>query len=279
MADISPKMVMELRNKTGAGMADCKKALTENDGDMEKAIDYLRKKGAASAAKRSDKESNEGLVLINTSADGKSATLVSITCETDFVARNQEFVDYANGVLAAISASDVTDVEAAKALTFNGETVENMHNSILAKFSERIEISRIEKINTSGSVVSYIHMGSKLGVLIDFNVALESDAQKAIAKDIAMQIAAMAPTFLDRSFVTQDVLDKEKAIYVDQAIAEGKKPEIAEKVAQGRVEKYYKEFCLVEQQFVKDPSKTVTDIVKEISADAKINKFVRVAIG
>lgn len=270
---------MELRNKTGAGMADCKKALTENDGDMEKAIDYLRKKGAASAAKRSDKESNEGLVLINTSADGKSATLVSITCETDFVARNQEFVDYANGVLAAISTSDVTDVEAAKALTFNGETVENMHNSILAKFSERIEISRIEKINTTGSVVSYIHMGSKLGVLIDFNVALESDAQKAIGKDIAMQIAAMAPTFLDRSFVTQDVLDKEKAIYVDQAIAEGKKPEIAEKVAQGRVEKYYKEFCLIEQQFVKDPSKTVTDIVKEISADAKINKFVRVAIG
>lgn len=278
MADISAKLVMELRNKTGAGMSDCKKALVENDGDMEKSIDYLRKKGAASAAKRSDRDTNEGLIVTRVSADGKTAVLLSVTCETDFVARNQDFVDYVNNVADALISSTATTADELMSVSVNGTTVEALHNGILAKFSERIGIYKIERVNSNGSVVSYIHNGSKLAVLLDLNVEL-NEANSLIAKDIAMQVAAMNPQFVDRSFVTQDVLDKEKEIYVDQAIAEGKKPEIAERVAQGRVEKFYKESCLIEQAFVKDGSKTVSDVLKEIDANAKINNFYRVSIG
>ncbi len=278
MADISAKLVMELRNKTGAGMADCKKALVENDGDIEKSIDYLRKKGAASAAKRSDRDTNEGLIVTRLSADGKTAALLSITCETDFVALNQDFIDYVNNVADALISSSASTPEELMKVTLNGTSVESLHNSILAKFSERIGISKIERINSAGTVVSYIHNGSKLAVLLDVNISL-NDANTLIAKDIAMQVAAMNPQFVDRNFVTQDVLDKEKEIYVDQAIAEGKKPEIAERVAQGRVEKFYKENCLIEQAFVKDGNKTVADILKDIDANAKINNFYRVSIG
>lgn len=279
MAEITAKMVMELRGKTGAGMADCKKALTETDGDMEQAIDYLRKKGAAQIAKRADRESNEGVVLIRVSADSKTAVLLAVTCETDFVSRNQEFVDYATSVVEAAAASTASTKEELLALKVGDVTVEAAHNDILAKFSEKIEIGRFERITTTGSLTAYIHNGSKLGVVLDLSAELTTDTQKAYAKDIAMQIAAMAPAFVNRSAVTQDALDREKAIYLEQAAAEGKAPDMAERIATGKIEKYYKEACLIEQPFVKDATKTVTDIVKEIAADAVVNNFVRVAIG
>lgn len=278
MADISAKLVMELRNKTGAGMSDCKNALVENDGDLEKSIDYLRKKGAASAAKRSDRDTNEGLIVTRISSDNKNAVLLSVTCETDFVSRNQDFVDYVNSVADILLTSTASNADELMKVVINGVSVETLHNGILAKFSEKIDISKIERINSDGAVISYIHNGSKLAVILDLNISL-NEAGSATARDIAMQVAAMNPQFVDRSLVTQDVLDKEKEIYIDQAIAEGKKPEIAERVAQGRVEKFYKENCLIEQAFVKDGNKTVADVLKEIDPTAKINKFFRVSIG
>ena len=275
---ISAQQVKKLRDATGAGMADCKKALEESNNDFDLAVEFLRKKGAASAAKRADKETNEGLVVARTSEDGKKAVLVEITCETDFVAKNEEFVNYANTVAETLLSSSVTTVDELKALTAGGETIENLHNDILAKFSEKIDINRISIIETDGYVESYIHGGSKLGVLVEVSESVDGD-NKELVKDIAMQVAAMRPSFVTRDEVTQDILDKEKEIFIEQAIEEGKTREIAEKVAMGRVNKYYKENCLVEQVYVKDSKQTITDVLKGISDTITVKQFIRLSIG
>lgn len=279
MAEISALAVKELRNKTGAGMADCKNALVESNGDMEKAIEILRKKGAASIAKRADRETNEGMVIAITSADGKSAAIVEVTCETDFVARNADFMGFVNNLGNAYMNGNVETKEEILALKVGNDTVEQLYNDILAKFSEKIDIGRFAKIKTNGYVAAYIHGGSKLGVLVEVSENVESDSHKTIVKDIAMQVAAMNPLFLDRSKVDQATLDKEKEIYMQQAVQEGKNPDIAEKIASGRVEKFYKEQCLVEQMFIKDSTKNINEVVKQISPTISINNFVRIAIG
>lgn len=280
---VSAKMVKELRDATGAGMADCKKALEETSGNFEEAIEYLRKKGAASAAKRADKEANEGLVTSISTEDNKKSVLTEITCETDFVAKNEEFVKYANDVTKEYLNNNVDSVEALKALKIGEKTIEDLHNEILAKFSEKIDINRIKKFETDGYIESYIHGGSKLGVMLSINTDKLNDESKTLVKDIAMQIAAMRPVSIDRSGVPTELLEKEKEIYREQAIQEGKPEEIAEKVAQGRVGKFYKENCLLEQIFVKDSKKTITDVLKEISEqvgeEVKITDFVRISIG
>lgn len=280
MADISAKQVKELRDKTGAGMADCKKALIENDGDMEKAIDFLRKKGAASAAKRSDRSTNEGIVVIKTNNDSKQAIMLEVTCETDFVARNEEFVQFAENLGDTYLNNSINNLDELKSVTNgNGIKVEDSFNEILAKFSERIEIGRLNKVNSDGYVSGYIHGGAKLGVLVSFSKHLSDAGKISTAKDIAMQVAAMNPMFVDKDSVTQEVLDKEKEIYTQQAVEEGKPEHIAEKVALGRIQKFYKEQCLVEQIFVKDSSKTVKEVLKEIDGDIKIESFLRFSIG
>ncbi|MFY8161155.1 MAG: translation elongation factor Ts [Candidatus Kapaibacteriota bacterium] len=283
MAEITALMVKGLRDKTGAGMADCKQALTEVDGDMELAIDYLRKKGAASAAKRADRSTNEGRVIILSKDNDQTVALTAITCETDFVALNKDFIDFTNVVAETVLNNPTGSVEELKAISVDGETIEDKYNGILSKFSEKIEISRNMKLTTDGFFTNYIHHGSKLGVILEFSSNKLTPEAKVIARDIAMQIAAMNPTFVDRSAVTQDVLDKEVEIYTQQAIEEGKNAEIAKKVALGRVEKYYKEFCLVEQVFFKDSTKVIGDVVKTISdmtgEEVKINQFIRYAIG
>jgi len=283
MANITPQMVKDLRARTGAGMADCKKALSENDADMDAAIEYLRKKGAASAAKRADRETNEGLIVTKTNSDNTKAVLVEVTCETDFVAKNQDYVDYVETVANALMNNDVENVESLLTQEVNGNTVQDLHNDILAKFNEKIEIGRISNISSNGYIEGYIHSGSKLAVLVDVSISNINDDAKALIKDIAMQIAAMAPIAVDRDGVDQSVLDKEKEIYVEQAVQEGKAPEIATRVAEGRVNKFYKENCLLEQVFVKDSKKTIKDVVKDLStmtgSDVKINNFTRIAIG
>lgn len=280
---ITPKMVKELREQTGAGMADCKKALEQSNGNFDEAVEYLRKKGAASAAKRSDKEANEGLVTTVKSTDEKTAALTEITCETDFVAKNSEFVTYANTVTNALLENDFADVPSLMAHTVGANTIQDLHNDVLAKFSEKIDVNRIVKFKSNGYIETYIHGGSKLGVMVNLDADNLNDDSKALVKDIAMQIAAMRPISIDRSGVSQETLDKEKEIYKEQAIGEGKKPEIAERVAEGRVEKFYKENCLLEQVFVKDSKKTITDVLKEVSNQAgkevKILEFVRISIG
>ncbi len=283
MANITPQMVKELREKTGAGMGDCKKALVENDGDMEKAIEYLRKKGAASAAKRADRSANEGTICAKTNADGGKAAIVEVNCETDFVAINAEFVEYANKLADAILDSDVTTIDELMKVNVAGDTVEGLHNEILAKFSEKIEIKRFNRIISNGFISAYIHAGNKLGVLLEVSEKDLSDTGKSLTRDIAMQVAAMNPLFIDISQVPADVIEKEKEIYSQQAQTEGKKPEIAERIALGRIEKFYTENCLIEQAFVKDGNKNIKDVVKDISDDAgkdvKVNSFTRYFLG
>jgi elongation factor Ts len=258
--------VKDLREQTGAGMADCKKALDESNGDMQGAIEYLRKRGAASAAKRADRASNEGMVIAKASADGKIVAIVEINCETDFVARNDEFVNFASTVAETILSANPASEEAMMNAEIGGKKLGDAYNEMLAKFSERILIKRYERLTSTGFILDYIHTGSKLGVVLEFTAAPKDDATRGQMRDIAMQIAAMNPLYVRREQVDNATLDKEKEIYTQQAIEQGKAPEIATKVAQGRVEKFYQEFCLVEQTFVKDSGKTVADVLKDISA-------------
>ncbi len=282
MANITPQMVKTLRDKTGAGMADCKKALEENNGELEAAIEFLRKKGAASAAKRADREAKEGAIIAKT--NGKKAVVVEINSETDFVAKNEEFVKYAHNVADALLANDVNDVESLMKVKHGDHTVEQLHNDVLAKFSEKIEIRRFKTVRSEGYIESYIHLGNKLSVLIESSCANITENGKTLLRDIAMQVAAMNPQYVDKSDVTAETLEKEKQIYIEQAIAAGKKTEIAERIATGKTEKFFEDFCLMQQAFVKDPAKTVADVVKEIAADCKceslkIVSFVRYALG
>ncbi|MFY8001050.1 MAG: translation elongation factor Ts [Candidatus Kapaibacteriota bacterium] len=274
-------MVKNLRETTGAGMADCKKALDESQGDMNGAIEYLRKRGAASAAKRSDRTTNEGLIITKTASEGKIGAIVEINCETDFVARNEEFVNFVNTVIDTILAKNPANEESLLSADIGGKKLGDLMNEMLAKFSERIILKRYERLEAgaNGFIMEYIHTGNKLGVLLEFTAAPSGDAARAQMRDIAMQIAAMSPRFTRRDEVDSKTLDKEKEIYMEQAIQQGKKPEIAQKVAEGRVEKFYQEFCLVEQTFVKDSGKTVTDVLKEIGAGVDAVRFRRYFLG
>ncbi|GAB1370126.1 translation elongation factor Ts [Candidatus Kapaibacterium sp.] len=283
MAEISALMVKNLRDKTGAGMADCKKALVEADGDMNLAIEILRKKGAASAAKRADKSANEGMIIAQANSAGNVASIIEINCETDFVARNAEFVNYVTTVANAYLDNAVGSVDELFALSYNGTKILDLHNEILAKFSEKIEARRMDRWVSEGFISSYIHAGNKLAVLLEVSAPnLNEDAQ-LLVRDIAMQIAAMNPQFINREQVDNVTLAKEVEIYKQQAIEQGKKEEIAEKIAQGRLEKFYTENCLIEQAFVKDGGMTVTDVLKKVSdlvgTEVKVTRFLRYALG
>lgn len=262
---ITPQMVKDLRDKTGAGMADCKKALDESQGNMEEAIEILRKRGAASAAKRADRSANEGIIIAKTSADGSKSVIVEVNCETDFVARNEEFIKYAEEIANALLSNDVKDEESLMAVNIGGKTLLDLHNEILAKFSEKIGVKRFEVIKAQGFVADYIHAGSRLGVLVETNIQNAVEDAKALLRDIAMQIAAMNPGYVKREDVQTGALEKEIEIYRDKAIQEGKNPEIADRIAKGQIEKFYQEQCLLEQSFVKDSKKTVNDILGEIA--------------
>jgi len=283
MAEISAQMVKELRDKTGAGMGDCKKALVEAEGDLKQAIEILRKKGAASAAKRADRSAKEGIILAKTSADGKVAAIVEINCETDFVARNAEFEKFADTVINAIMDNNVSTIDEVMAISVGSDTVGGMYNEILAKFSENIAIRRFERFTSQGMFTEYIHAGSKLAVLVEVSAGNLSTNAKSHLRDVAMQIAAMKPDFISRNDVPQDVMGKEIEIYKQQAIDQGKNPDIAERIAQGRLDKFYQEQCLLEQVFVKDSNKTISNVVNEISGDygseVKVTKFRRYFLG
>ncbi|MCX7908776.1 MAG: translation elongation factor Ts [Ignavibacteria bacterium] len=286
MAEITSKMVVELREKTGAGMGDCKKALQEADGDFQLAIEILRKKGAASAEKRAGREAKEGIIATAVSPDNKIGAIVEVNCETDFVARNENFVNYSELVAKTLLNNNVTTIEELFQCKVNGETLQDFHNEILAKFQENIRVRRIKRIETSGYISHYVHAGSKLGVLVvyDFDKKVElPDDVKTSLRDIAMQVAAMNPMFIDRESVPQEVIDKEIEIYKEQAINEGKKPEIAEKIAQGRLSKFFNEQCLLEQTFIKDGNLSVREVLNNVEntlgCKVKISQFVRYYLG
>ena len=278
---ITAAQVNDLRQRTGAGMMDCKRALTEANGDIQKAIEILRKKGASVAAKRAEKSANEGLVVTKVSDDKKLATILEINCETDFVAKSEDFVNLAKFVVDVVYTKKPKNVEE----LMNNSNVKDKLNDVLGKVAEKIEISRFDNIEAKdGLLVDYIHMGSKLGVLIKFDdVKSGNDELFLIGKDIAMQVAAMNPISVKREDVPKETVDKEIEIYKELAKKEGKPEQILEKIAMGRLNKFYQENVLLEQAFIKDNSKTVGDLLKEFNtkngSNARVAKFNRFHLG
>lgn len=274
---ITLDLVKQLREKTGAGMGDCKKALEESGGDIHAAIEYLRKKGAASAAKRSDRIAKEGIVYATVTPDGKRAAIVEVNCETDFVARNVEFGAFARAIADAIIASATCDGDLLWNYTLGDKTLGNMRDEMLAKFNERIELRRTEYLQTSGTLTAYNHAGNRLAVVLEVNAQLSPDNQTL--RDIAMQVAAMNPFYIRREDVPPETIAKELEISREQALREGKKPEIAERIAANRLEKFFQEQCLLEQTFVKDAGKTVADVLAALGGDITVVRFRRYALG
>ncbi|MCH7962515.1 MAG: elongation factor Ts [Bacteroidetes bacterium] len=272
---ITAQQVNELRKKTGAGMMDCKKALTEADSDIEKAIEILRKKGATVASKRAEKSANEGLIVTKISDDRKHGAISEVNCETDFVAKNKDFVNLANEVIEAVFSSQPASV---KELLDKNSDLKKKVNEVLGKVGEKIEISRIaDEDAPNGILIDYVHMGCKLGVLIKFdNVTEAADELFNLGKDVAMQVAAMNPLSIYREDIPKETIEKEIEIYNEVARKEGKPEQILEKIATGKLNKFYQENCLAEQSFIKDNSKTVGDLLKEFNT--KYNSEVKIAL-
>ena len=276
------KDVKDLREKTGCGMMDCKKALTEANGDAEKAMELLREKGLATAAKKSGRIAAEGIV--EAYVDGNVGVLVEVNAETDFVAKNDEFRTFVSDVAKQIADNNPADVDALLEQSFGGGTVRDALTEKIAKIGENMNIRRFERYE--GIVETYIHGGGRIGVIVDFDTTAEAAATedfKALAKDIAMQIAAIFPQYVAPENVPADVVAKEKEILTVQAINEGKPANIAEKMVEGRIKKYYKDVCLLEQPFIKDGDKSVAAVIKEVSAKIgapiAVTKFARLEKG
>jgi len=272
---ITAQDVKRLREATGVGMMDCKRALTETDGDFDAAIELLRKKGEKVAAKRADRDATEGVIATATSDDGSTAVMVEVNCETDFVARNDDFTGFAQSIADLALAQKTADRDALLAQDLNGQTVADAITEKTGQIGEKIDVRRVAFMEASGgSVVDYIHPGAKLGVLVDMSG--EGDLSEA-GRDVAMQAAAMNPIAAIRADVPQDVQDKELEIGREQARAEGKPEAILDKIATGKLGRYFKDNVLVEQPFVKDSSQTVEQMLK--SKGAELKRFVRFALG
>ncbi|SHM33757.1 elongation factor Ts [Chitinophaga jiangningensis] len=274
MATITAADVNKLRQQTGAGMMDCRKALVESDGDFEQAVDYLRKKGQKVAALRSDRETKEGVIIAKTAADGKSGVIVGLGCETDFVAKNEDFVKFAQSIVDLALANNITTVEALSAAPLDGATVADKVNDQVAKIGEKITLNKFEYV-TGEAVTAYIHGNYRMGVLVGFNQPVAEE----VGKDVAMQIAAMNPVAIDASGVSEETIAREKEIAIEQIKAEGKTAEMAEKIAAGKLNKFFKESTLLQQAFVKDNNKSVADYLKSVNAGLTVTAFKRVALG
>jgi len=273
---ISASDVNKLRQQTGAGMMDCKKALTETNGDFEAAIDFLRKKGAKVAASRQDRESNEGVVIARTSADGKRGVIIELNCETDFVAKNAEFVAFANAIADVAVENTPASIEELGQLPIDGVSIAEAIVDRTGKIGEKIGVSKYEVVDGE-KVIAYIHGNFRLGVL----VALSADVAGAdeAGKDVAMQIAAMNPVALDKDGVDATTIERELEIAKDQIRAEGKPEDMVEKIAAGKLNKFYKDSTLLNQEFVKDSSKNVAQFLSSIDKGLTVTAFKRVALG
>ena len=286
MAEIKAAMVKELREMTGAGMMECKKALVEANGDMDAAVDVLRKAGLAAVAKKAGRATNEGTVFAKVSEDGAMGAVVELNCETDFVGMNEKFKAYAEKVADAVLANDPADIDALKASELNGETVEAIVTDCIHVMGENTQLSRFASIK-GDAVSSYIHMGGKIGILVAFELGdaavAATDAFKAYGRDIAMQVAAAAPIAATREEVPAATVEHEMSIYKAQAAESGKPEQIQVKIAEGRMNKFYGEFVLTEQAFVKDPDQKVSaytnKVAKELGTTIKILGFKRFVLG
>ncbi|MEQ8520859.1 MAG: translation elongation factor Ts [Vicingaceae bacterium] len=274
MSTITAAEVNKLRKQTGAGMMDCKKALVEADGDFEKAIDILRKKGQKVAAKRGDREANEGLVLAKTS-DGKRGVMIALNCETDFVAKNDEFGKLANSILDIAISKNPSSLDDLLALNFNGssQSIGEKITEEIGKIGEKIDLSSYEVVE-GGRVVAYNHPGNKLASMVGFS----QDASEDLGKDVAMQIAAMNPVSIDKDDVSSEIIEREIEVGKEQARGEGKPEELLEKIAMGKLNKFYQENTLMNQQFIKDSKKTIRQHLESVNKDLKITAFKRIAL-
>ena len=291
---IDAKTVKELREKTGCGFMDCKAALKESDGDLEAAVDHLRKKGMASASKRAHRETSEGLIEAFLSDDGKVGSLVEVNCETDFVARTDDFKSLVDDLArqAAESVGEVADATAMLAQPFIKDgslTVQDALNATVGKVGENMRLRRFARfaLEGEGVVSAYIHPGNKIGVLIEVGcgsaAAAAAEDCKTLVRDLAMQVAASAPAFLEPGEVPEDVIAKEKSILMEQAKESGKPENVLEKIVEGRIKKYLEETCLLEQKFIKDPDRRVSDVVKDcagkLGEEVRVHRFQRFQLG
>ncbi|GAB5523556.1 MAG: translation elongation factor Ts [Roseivirga sp.] len=274
---ITAKEVNQLRKMTGAGMMDCKKALVEAEGDFDKAIEILRKKGQKLSEKRADRETKEGAVFVRSSEDGGEAVLIAFTCETDFVAKNEDFKALGNEIADAAIANKPADLEALKALSLGEQTVQEKVTELLGKIGEKLEVTVYELLSGE-QVVSYIHSTGKLGVLVALTGVNGTDVSEA-GKDVGMQIAAMNPVALDKDGVDESVIAKEIEIGKEQARQEGKPEAILDKIAQGKLNKFFKENTLLSQAFVKEPKQSISQYLDSVTKGLTVSDFKRVNIG
>lgn len=274
---ITAQDVNKLRQMTGAGMMDCKKALVEAEGDFDKAIEILRKKGQKLSEKRADRETKEGSVFVRINDDASSAVMVAFTCETDFVAKNEDFQALGNEIADAAMTSNPANLEALNALSLGTLTVQDKVTELLGKIGEKLAVTTYESISAE-KVASYIHSNGKLGVLVAMTGANGTDVSEA-GKDVGMQIAAMNPVALDKDGVDASVIEKEIEIGKEQARQEGKPEAILEKIAMGKLQKFFKENTLLSQSFVKEPKQNVAQYLDSVNKGLTVSEFKRVSIG
>lgn len=279
--EITAVMVKELRDKTGAGMMDCKKALGETNGDLQLAIEYLRKKGAATAEKRADRSANEGVVM--TDISNGAGIIIEVNCETDFVARSDDFLGFAKRALDLVKNEKPADVSTLMGLQSDGLAMSDHLTEIIGKIGEKIEVRRFASFTSEGTLIEYIHPGAKLGVMLEIQGASSNDDVTKLGKDLAMQVAAMNPVAIDRDAVPMDVREKELEIYRQQAAEQGKPENMLDRIAEGKLNKYFQEYTLLEQTFLRDTTKTVKDhvaeVAKAVGADLKVTRFERFQVG
>ena len=286
---ITASLVKELREKTGVAMMECKNALKETEGDIDAAIKILRERGEAKAEKKASRDANEGIIVAALAESGKSGVLVEINCETDFVAKNENFQAFVGEVAATVLASDVTDLEAAKALPKGDETLEGFIKTKVLEMGENLQFRRFERLtlNGEGAVASYIHLGGKVGVLIEVSAGkaetASSDAFKDLVKDLTLHIAATSPAGLKREDIPAELVESEKDIFRKQMEGAGKPADILEKIIEGKLGKFYSERCLLEQGFVKEPDTSIKSLLeangKELGDTITVNSFLRFGLG
>jgi len=281
---VTASMVKELREITGAGMMDCKNVLMETDGDIEKAVELLREKGIAKAAKKADRIAAQGLVRTAFSKDGKTAAIIEVNSETDFVAKNQEFIDFVDSLAKLVMENDVKSKDEFMDMPFEGSTVQEVLKSKIAKIGENMNIRRFEKFCEADTVYKgYIHSNGTIGVIVGIKTEASGEETEEAGKDVAMQVASMNPRFLDGNDVDPEFIAEEKKILTQQVLNEGKKPEMVDRIVEGKLKKELKEYCLLEQKFVKDSEVTVKQYI-ENTAKAKgkemeVTSFVRFEVG
>jgi len=274
---ISAKEVKKLRDITGAGMMDCKKALKASNGDFEGAIEYLRKKGQKVAAKRQDRAANEGAAIAKTNSDGTKGVVIVLSSETDFVAKNADFIGFATAIADLALANYPANTAELLAIDMDGASIGERVTDMVGKIGEKIEVSKYERLS-GDLVVPYIHAGNRIGVLVSLNQA-KTDALVEAGKNVAMQVAALSPVAVDESSVDQKIIDKELEIGREQALAEGKPAKIIDRIAQGKLKRFFKDNTLVHQKYVKDSKVTVKEYLNSVSKGLKAVNFKRIAIG